>query len=122
MTPREERLLRQLADKDKIFVKDLRALIGALNPAQIASNLRKQGWKIHTDYITMYDRDRNLCRPGYYWMDASERDRACTFLIKVEGAAGTAPSTDDNLELQNLKSSDNNDDNIIGGENDNLLS
>lgn len=92
VTPREFRLLKSLAEDERVFVKDLRQQIGALNPAQIASQLRKQGWIFTTGFIAARDRDGKPCRPGYYSMDPQERERAHQFLIEIDRAAATARS------------------------------
>lgn len=116
MTPREMRLLKCLASSDKVFVRELRSLIGALNPAQNAMSLRKQGWRIHTGYVVVHDRDDVPCRPGFYWMEASEQARAQEFLEKTDRAAATAPTARRhfNDKISDLDCS-------TGGENDNLL-
>lgn len=48
MNPRNKRLLQCLIEDEKVFVKDLRKRIGALNPAQNTFLLRREGWKIQT--------------------------------------------------------------------------
>ena len=105
MSPREKRLLRCLLEKEKVFVKDLRSLIGSMNPAHNALCLRKMGWKIDTSYIAFHDRDGVPCRPGFYSMDISERERAREFLEKTDGAAVTAPSANEDSEHHDSKSS-----------------
>jgi hypothetical protein len=91
MGPRELRLLKELVEHDRVFVRDLRKSVGALNPAQIAFCLRKQGWVINTDFITTRDRDGMICHPGYYWLDDKEKQRAEEELRKA-GAVGPAPT------------------------------
>ena len=116
MSPRNKRLLQCLVDKERVFVRDLRSLIGALNPAQNALSLRKSGWNIQTDYIAVRDRDGKVCRPGYYWMETSERERAYEFLKVAERAGGAAPSACDDLKCDDSQSSVS--DNSKGGKND----
>lgn len=105
MSPREKRLLECLIENDKIMVKDLRKLVGALNPAQIAYALRMKGWKIKTDYIKVKDRDGKICSPGYYWMTNSERVRAKEFLKNTERADEAALSMSDISKNQPFKTS-----------------
>lgn len=114
MSPRDMRLLRSLVEEEKVFVRDLRSRIGSLNPAQNALSLRKQGWKIQTDYIGVHDRDGVLCRPGYYWMDESERERARVFLEEAEKAAATAPSAKPDISAHKSNKTSNLDDNTGG--------
>jgi hypothetical protein len=57
MNPRNKRLLEVLSNRDRVFVSELRKLIGALNPAQNAHELRQVGWKIRTGRIATKDRD-----------------------------------------------------------------
>jgi hypothetical protein len=89
--PRQKRLIELLIDRDRVFVRDLRNLIGAENPAQITMTLRRKGWNIKTDFIQVFDRDGNPCRAGYYWMETDEQKKAIEFLNKNEGAATSAP-------------------------------
>lgn len=121
MNPRDRRLLKCLVEMDRVFVRDLRALIGALNPAQNALSLRKAGWNIKTEKASMRDRDGKLCYPGFYWIGPGEKAKALEFLQRADRAAGTAPSVNDNPELHNYDSSDKANNNT-GGNNDNLLS
>lgn len=100
MTPREVRLLNQLVINEKVFVKDLRARIGALNPPQIALQVRRKGWGVKTGRITVFDRDGNLCHPGYYYFEPQERERAHMFLMEAGRAAATA-QTGNILEQEN---------------------
>lgn len=120
MNPRNKRLLEVLSKRDRVFVSELRKLIGALNPAQNTHDLRQAGWKIHTGRVITKDRDGRVCHPGFYLLEADEKARALEFLQKADGAAGTAPSAGDNSKHLNSKSSDKANDSI-GGENDNLL-
>lgn len=121
MNPRNKRLLEVLAKRDRVFVSELRKLIGALNPAQNTHELRQAGWKIHTGRIVTKDRDGRVCHPGFYSLEPDEQTRAGEFLLKADRAAGTAPSAVDNSELQNPESSLGKANNNIGGGNDNLL-
>ncbi|NGX46773.1 MAG: hypothetical protein K1000chlam3_00136 [Chlamydiae bacterium] len=121
MNPRNKRLLEVLVIRDRVFVNELRKLIGAFNPAQNAHELRRAGWKINTGRGVAKDRDGKTCRPGFYWMEPHEQARVIEFLKGADRAAGTAPSANDNPELHNSESPDTIDDSI-GGKNDNLLS
>lgn len=94
MSPRDMRLLKSLVERRRVYVNELRLEIGSLNPAQNALSLRKQGWKIQTDYINMRDRDGRICHPGYYWIDDSEKRRARAFIEEAERAAATAHPAD----------------------------
>lgn len=113
MSPREKRLLNELVQNQNVSVKDLRQRIGALNPAQIKLMLVRRGWVIHTDYSAVFNRDGNLCRPGYYWMAPHEKERARRFLEEANRAAGPALSDDGVLEHFNPKTCECND--IKGG-------
>jgi len=108
MNPREKRFLKYLIENDKIMVKDLRELIGALNPAQIASALREQGWKINTGYIKVKDRDGKTCRPGYYWMPDSERIIANKFLKKTKNIDERVSSSSKKSKFKMLEFMQNN--------------
>lgn len=105
MTPRNKRLLELLAKRDKVFVAELRPLIGALNPAQNALKLRQQGWDIKMDRTSIRDRDGKLCSPGYYWFEISEKNRAQEYLRKTDKAAATAQSANDDPKLNKSESS-----------------
>jgi hypothetical protein len=112
MNSRQVRLLKVLSEREKVFVKDLRPLIGALNPAQVAFTLRKKGWTIQTGFISMLDRDGSLCHPGYYWLDSKERERAREVLERASGAVAAAPSAD----VENSGSPTSENDHSKGGE------
>ncbi|NGX51164.1 MAG: hypothetical protein K1060chlam2_01024 [Chlamydiae bacterium] len=114
MSPRDMRLLRSLVEEERVFVRDLRSRIGSLNPAQNALSLRNQEWRIQTDYIGIHDRDGVLCRPGYYWMEESERERARIFLEKAERAAATAPSAKLDISARESNKTSNSKDTIGG--------
>jgi hypothetical protein len=98
MSEREKRFLKALLEKDKVFVKDLRTIVGALNPAQIAFTLRQKGWNIQTKFITMRDRDGFICHPGYYWLDDQEKERVRRLFEEAIGAVAPAPSANGNLQ------------------------
>lgn len=108
MSPREKRLLNELGMNEKVSVKDLRSRIGALNPAQSKLMLVRRGWVIRTGYNAVHDRDGNLCRPGFYWMEPQERERARRFLEEANRAAGPALSVDSASEQSTFKTSENN--------------
>lgn len=114
MNPREKRLLKILSEAEKVEVKELRATIGALNPAQVKFSLMKKGWNIQTGRILVHDRDGKTCYPGFYYIESSERDKARLFLEKIGRAAGTALPADNNFELESSKLS--NLDDSSGGE------
>ncbi len=120
MNPRNKRLLEVLSKRDRVFVSELRNLIGALNPAQNTHELRRAGWKINTGRTVIKDRDGKVCHRGFYSLESDEKAKVREFLQGADRAAGTAPSASDNSELLNPKSSDKPNDSI-GGENDNLL-
>lgn len=67
--PRQLRLLLALL-KHPVSVRDLRIIVGALNPAEVVSQLRKHGWRgiIQTRHFAVKDRDGNLCHPGEYFI------------------------------------------------------
>lgn len=112
LSPREKRLLKELSLHERVSVRDLRSTIGALNPCQIALQLRRKGWKIDTGYMTVVDRDGKECRPGYYEMCFDERNRARDYLARADGAAATA-QTGQISEQQHSK--DDLDQNSKGG-------
>lgn len=66
---RQIRALEALLNKD-IPVKDLGAIIGALNPRQVIFELRQQGFDglILTRRYTVIDQDGKRCRPGEYYI------------------------------------------------------
>lgn len=106
MRPREKRFLKALLEKDRVFVKDLRTIVGALNPAQVAFTLRQQGWNIQTKFVTMKDRDGLVCHPGFYWLDDTEKERAKRLLEETCGADNAAPSADGNPKCSDSQISD----------------
>ena len=116
MNPREKRLLEVLVNCDHIEVRDLRELIGALNPAQLVFQLRKDGWAIQTGWLTVHDRDGELRHPGFYFLEPEERCRAIEFLERAGGAGVSAPQTSENTS--NASEETFNNDDSKGGEND----
>ena len=66
-TPKQRRAVIALLEQ-AIPVKDLGAIIGALNPRQVISELRQQGFEeiILTKRFTVIDQDGKRCRPGEY--------------------------------------------------------
>lgn len=67
--PRQKRAIIALLEKS-ISVSALGLVIGALNPRQIISELRQQGFKgiILTRRYSMIDQDGKKCRPGEYYI------------------------------------------------------
>ncbi len=108
MSPRQIRLLRELLEHDKVFVRDLRKSIGALNPAQITFSLRRQGWNIQTDFIAVQDRDGVICHPGYYWLDNKEKEKVRDFLKKTNGEVRASPLVQNSLEGSAPQTSEHN--------------
>ena len=98
MTPRNRRLLGALVTHEKVFVSELRTMVGALNPAQNVLSLRQLGWHIHTGRISVKDRDGNLCRPGFYRLEPKEKERAIAFLKEADGTATTVPSVGTSID------------------------
>lgn len=113
LTRRERRLLKELILNDNVSVMDLRRRIGALNPGQIAFQLRSKGWQIKTGFFAVLDRDGNICKPGYYSLEPQEKERARILLEETDRAAGTA-RTESSLEQGNAKI-DKGHDNTGGG-------
>jgi len=68
-SPRQKRAIEALLEKATL-VKDLGEIIGALNPREIISQLRKQGFHniIFTRRFATIDRDGKRCRPGEYYI------------------------------------------------------
>jgi hypothetical protein len=81
-TPRQKRAILALLEKDSIEVKDLGYVVGALNPRQIISELRRQGFEeiIQTKFFEIIDRDGNRCRPGKYFIPPEQKPRIQEFL------------------------------------------
>ena len=107
MSPREERLLRELVQNKRVFIRDLRERIGAQNPAEIKSQLVKRGWIIQTEFIAMLDRDGKRCYAGYYLIESVEQERGRQFLEEINRAEATALQVDDVPELVNSKTVEN---------------
>ena len=103
MKQREKRFLKALLERDKVFVKDLRTIVGALNPAQVAFILRQKGWNIQTNFISMRDRDGLICHPGYYWLDDKEKERVQRFFEETTGADNAAPLVDGNSKCSDFQ-------------------
>ena len=75
--PRQRRAVQALLDSPHgITCKDLGHLIGALNPQQIISELRRQGFGgvIDTRRFKVSDRDGRACYPGEYYLRPEHRD------------------------------------------------
>lgn len=113
-TPREIRFLQELIEHEKVFVRDLRRPVGALNPAQIAFSLRKRGWDILTGFVNMLDRDGKACRPGYYQLEGKEKERARQYLESIRGTCGSVPLTGDDVKLSTAQRSSDQDDSRRG--------
>lgn len=66
---RQQRAIAILLKKP-VTVKDLGPIIGALNPRQVISELRNQGFYgiIETRRFSVIDQDGRLCRPGEYYI------------------------------------------------------
>ena len=101
MNPREKRLLKILIERDKVFIRDLRELIGSQNPAQIKFQLKNCGWQIHTDFIPVKDRDGELCPASFYWIDEKEKQKAIECL-KIDEAGAAASSIKNNEKFNML--------------------
>jgi hypothetical protein len=104
-TPRQRRALEALL-KGPISVRDLGPTIGALNPRQIISELRKQGFEIiiKTRFFEVIDRYGEICHPGeYYIPDELKPIVIDTLKENSSRAPGTRPRA--------KKKSDNSDSN-----------
>ncbi|HUD00810.1 MAG TPA: hypothetical protein VMR37_00620 [Rhabdochlamydiaceae bacterium] len=106
MRPRERRFLKVLLEKDKVFVRDLRTIVGALNPAQVAFTLRQKGWNIQTKFISMQDRDGCICHPGFYWLNDEEKERVKRLLEEPSGADNAAPPGNGTSKCSDFQISD----------------
>lgn len=73
--PRQERAVHLLLQRDGIPIKDIGLLVGALNPRQVISELRGQGFYgiILTRRYTVIDRDGKTCKPGEYYIPDSKK-------------------------------------------------
>ena len=117
MNLRELRMLKTLTEYQEVTVRDMRTLIGALNPAQVVHTLRQKGWDINTSYFQVKDRDGKVCNPGAYSMPPQEQEKARLEIERAKGVATTTPKAKDVLKKQSKKTSKPND--TKGGENDN---
>lgn len=108
MRPREKRFLKALLEKDKVFVRDLRTIVGAQNPAQVAFTVRRKGWNIQTKFISMQDRDVCICHPGFYWLNDDEKERVKQLLEETSGADNAAPPGNGNSKCSDFQISDSN--------------
>lgn len=117
MNPRELRMLKILSENNKVTVKDLRSLVGCLNPAQVKLTLLKKGWHIKTAYFPIKDRDGKICFPGFYSMEPLEQERARIMIEKTKGATAITPSVIDINEQTSQQTSKFN--NNKGGKNGN---
>ena len=75
--PRQERAIAALLD-GPVIVKDMAPRAGALNPRQIISELRRQGFEgiIITRRFTIIDQDGRRCRPGEYYIPQDAKPMA----------------------------------------------
>lgn len=69
-TPRQKRAVKALLEATRIPIIDFGPIVGALNPRQIAMELRRQGWQgiILTIRYLVKDRDGKPCNPGAYYI------------------------------------------------------
>jgi len=90
-TPRQKRAIEALQENQMINVKDLGALIGACNPAQVIRELRLQGFSeiIQTHRMVMKDRDGKICYPGVYYIPDALKAQASKALKKYATSTGT---------------------------------
>lgn len=65
-TPRQRRALTALVKFDGVSTKDMRDIVGCLNPAEVMAQLKRGGWKWSCELIEVLDRDGCVCRPGVY--------------------------------------------------------
>lgn len=65
-TSRQRRAIQALVKYGKVSSRDLGKLAGVLNPPELMSALRRNGWKWTCELIEVLDRDGNICRPGVY--------------------------------------------------------
>ena len=75
--PRQRRAVQALLDNPHgIPCKDMGPLIGALNPQQIISELRRQGFGgvIGTRRFKVSDRDGRTCYPGEYYLHPEHKE------------------------------------------------
>lgn len=86
---RQLRAIVALLERDSIQVKDLGFLAGALNPRQIISELRQQGFGdiIKTQRFKIIDRDGKDCHPGRYFISPEDKPIVQEFLKEDGGQA-----------------------------------
>lgn len=82
-SPRQKRAVAALLEQ-AIAVKDLGAIIGALNSRQVIAELRRQGFEgiIETRRFSVIDRDGKKCRPGEYFIPEASKPMAKKALIE----------------------------------------
>lgn len=83
LTPRQHRALVALVERGAVPCKELGALAGQNNFAELAASLRRKlGYDaIVTGVIeSAVDRDGQPCKPGYYTMSPQGRERALKLL------------------------------------------
>ena len=55
---------------------ELIRIIGANNVPDVVMRLRRKGWKIHTKFVTVEDRDGKKVEAGTYKLDNSQLEQA----------------------------------------------
>ena len=83
MTPRQHRALVALVERGAVPCKELGALAGQNNFAELCASLRRKlGYDaIETGTIEgAVDRDGQPCKPGYYTLSPQGRERAVALL------------------------------------------
>ncbi|MGZ5077426.1 MAG: hypothetical protein ACXV9R_12460 [Methylobacter sp.] len=65
-TARQRRAIEALVKFGKVSSRDLGRIAGVLNPPELMSALRRNGWKWRCELIEVLDKDGNICRPGMY--------------------------------------------------------
>jgi hypothetical protein len=95
--PRQRRAIQALLEQP-IAVKNLGPKIGALNPRQTVSELRRQGFEgiIVTRRFTVVDRDGKICHPGEYFVSQEHKQILEEALSEFESAMINQISNPDN--------------------------
>jgi hypothetical protein len=75
-TPRQRRALTALVHFDGVSTKDMRDIVGCLNPAEVMAQLKRNGWKWVCELVEVVDRDGHVCRPGIYKLTPEHRKLA----------------------------------------------
>jgi hypothetical protein len=79
-TPRQHRALTALVKFDSVSTKDMRDIVGCLNPAEVMAQLKRNGWKWGCELVEVIDRDGHACRPGLYKLSTEHRRLAAEIL------------------------------------------